>query len=181
MTVFEHSFSLIGLVLGLALVEVLGALIKTMKARHPVRIGWLTPMLATFIVMDTTTFWGICYENRDILPSIWPTLGVGLVLSATYYAAASMVFPLNEEEWPDLDAYFMQTKRLILGMLFAIFAAVMVLQALIGRDFSVSALVISFGYLAVLLFTALAPWRKACLVGLAGLILVDAIAFIVPS
>ncbi len=56
MSVFEHSFSLIGLVLGLALVEVLGALIRTMKQRHTIKIGWLTPMLAIFVVLDTTTF-----------------------------------------------------------------------------------------------------------------------------
>jgi len=32
----------------------------------------------------------------------------------------------------------------------------------------------------LLLFTALVPWRKACLVGLAGLITVDLSAFAIP-
>ena len=35
-------------------------------------------------------------------------------------------------------------------------------------------------YLALLLFTALVPWRKACVVGLAGLIAVDVSAFMIP-
>ena len=179
MSVFEHAFSLIGLVLGLALVEVLGALIRAFKQRHSFRIGWLTPMLAIFVILDTTTFWGIVYENRNILPSIWPTLGVGLVLSATYYAAASMIFPDRQEEWSDLDAYFMGNKLLVLGMLFGTFVVVMAAEAFIGRDFSFSTLVLDGAYLVLLLFTALVPWRKACAVGLAGLIAVDVSAFIV--
>ena len=178
MSVFEHSFSLIGLVLGLALVEVLGALIRTMKQRHTIKIGWLTPLLAAFVVLDTTTFWGIVYENRDILPSIWPTLGLGVVLSAVYYAAASMVFPHQQDEWADLDAYFMRNKLLVLGLLLGTYLIVIAAQAFIGRTFSPSTTVLNTAYCALLLITALVPWRKACILGLAGLISVDLSAFI---
>ncbi len=181
MSVFEHSFSLIGLVLGLALVEVLGALVRALKQRHTIRIGWLTPMLAIFVILDTTTFWGIVYENRNILPSIWPTLGLGLALSATYYAAASMVFPDRQEDWSDLDGYFMRYKLLVLGMLFGTFVIVLAAQIFFtGRQFSFSASVMNVAYLVLLLFTALVPWRKACVAGLAGLIAVDVSAFMIP-
>ena len=178
MSVFEHSFSLIGLVLGLALVEVLGALIRTMKQRHTIKIGWLTPMLATFIVLDTTTFWGIVYENRDLLTWIWPTLGLGVVLSSAYYAAASMVFPDGQDECADLDAYFMRTKPLILGILLATYLIVIAAQALIGRTFTDTTNGLNVTYCVLLLVTALVPSRKFCLFGLAGLIAVDVSAFV---
>ena len=178
MSVFEHSFSLIGLVLGLALVEVLGSLIRTMKQRHTIKIGWLTPMLATFIVLDTTTFWGIVYENRELLTSIWPTLGLGVVLSSAYYAAASMAFPDRQDEWTDLDAYFMHTKQFILGVLLTTYLVVIVAQAFIGRTFSVTTNALNATYCALLLVTALVPSRKLCMVGLIGLIAVDVCAFV---
>lgn len=40
---FEFVFSLLGLLLGFSLIEVLGGLSKALKARKSVRIGWLTP------------------------------------------------------------------------------------------------------------------------------------------
>ena len=64
MTIFEMVFNLIGLVLGLALVEVLGGLAKTIKARHEQRISWLTPLLGAWVVLDVSAFWGIAWEVR---------------------------------------------------------------------------------------------------------------------
>lgn len=42
---FEYVFSLIGLLPGLSLVEVIGGLVKARKARTRVKIGWLTRYL----------------------------------------------------------------------------------------------------------------------------------------
>ncbi len=178
MTVFEHSFSLIGLVLGFALVEVLSALVRTMKERGTARIGWLTPLLAVFVLLDVATFWGIVYGDREILPSLWPTLGVGLVLSSTYYAAASMVFPSNDSEWPDLDEYFMCHRKIVLGLMFIVYMLTLTAEYYMGHALSNLANRYNIAYLVLLLFTAFVPYRKACAVGLCGLITVDTLVFL---
>ncbi len=45
-----------GLVLGLALADVLSGFIRTVRARCLKMLGLLTPMLAIFVVLDVTTF-----------------------------------------------------------------------------------------------------------------------------
>ncbi len=72
MTIFEMVFNLIGLVLGLALVEVLGGLAKTIKSRPEQRVSWLTPLLGAWVVLDVSAFWGIAWEVRDLLTTLWP-------------------------------------------------------------------------------------------------------------
>src|SRR4028119_594169 len=93
MTIFEMVFNLVGLVLGLALVAVLGGLAETMKSRPMKRIGWLTPLLGAWVVLDVSAFWGIAWEVRDLLTLLWPSLLVGVVLASLYYLAAAMIFP----------------------------------------------------------------------------------------
>lgn len=46
MSNFEFVFSLFGLLLGFSLVEVLGKLAASVKARPKSRTGWLTPLLS---------------------------------------------------------------------------------------------------------------------------------------
>ena len=60
MTSFEFVFSLYGLLLGLALAEVLGGLAKALKVRRRgghmglriTRLGLAMPLLATFLAID---------------------------------------------------------------------------------------------------------------------------------
>ena len=65
MSQFEFIFSLYSLLLGLSLVELLSGLGRTVKARlhtdsttvDAFRIGWLTPMLGLFVMLDLLSFW----------------------------------------------------------------------------------------------------------------------------
>jgi hypothetical protein len=56
MFIFVMIFSLIGLVLGLALVKVLGGLAKTIRSRPAGTISWLTPLLGAWVVLDVSAF-----------------------------------------------------------------------------------------------------------------------------
>jgi peptidoglycan/LPS O-acetylase OafA/YrhL len=123
MSPFELVFTLFGLLLGLAVAEVLGGLSRAFKLRRsakPVRIGWLTPLLGLFVVLDLTSFWGIAYDARDQLGANYPTLVAVLAIVGTYYLAATQIFPDDPEEWPDFDAYYDRHNRIVLaGMLAA--------------------------------------------------------------
>ena len=75
MSQFEFIFSLYSLLLGLSLVELLSGLGKTVKARLHVdeeakagyRVGWLTPLLGLFVMLDLLSFWGAAWAVRDII------------------------------------------------------------------------------------------------------------------
>ena len=175
MTVFEHSFTLIGLVLGLALADVLSGLIRAVRARGLRSLGLLTPMLAVFVLLDVTTFWGIVWDARSMLTSIWPVLGVSLVLSGMYYIAASLVLPDSFEKWPDLDVYYMKHRRLVLGLMLLCFLIVVAFLTVMRGAFTTD--IVGISYIIVLALTWLAPWKRSQITGLGTLILVDVWAF----
>ena len=115
MSAFEFVFSLFGLLLGLSLVEVLAGLVRTVKARKAVRLGWLTPLLGIFVMLHLTSFWTDAWEMREHIPATDGALFVGLLLAGLYYFAASMVFPERPDECPDLDDYYFAHKRQVLA------------------------------------------------------------------
>jgi hypothetical protein len=114
MSPFEFVFSLFGLLLGLSMVEVFQGLIRTMKSRTNVRVGWLTPMLGVLVLLHLTTFWDDAWNLREKMPMNNITLFIGLLISGTYYYAASNVFPDRAEEWPSLDEYYDIARRKVL-------------------------------------------------------------------
>lgn len=181
MTIFEHSFSLIALILGLALVEVLSAFVTALRNRGSTPIGWLTPMLAIFVIGDITTYWGILWEVRLLLPSIWPTLGLGVLLSSIYYGAASLVFPARAEDWANLDDYFMRMKPAVSGLMLLCFVIVVVAEIATGRVFDQITIIEDIVYVLLLLFTAVVRWKPANIMALAGLIGVVVVSFAAPA
>ena len=176
MSVFEHSFTLIGLVLGLTLTHVLSELVRIVRAKGLKSLGVLTPLLAVFVILDVTTFWGIVWEMREELPSVWPVLGIGVVLCSLYYVSAAYVFPSADQDWLDLDTYYMQNRRMVLGIMLACFSIVVIISGLNAGIFLRDP--ISIAYLIILILTIAVPWRWASGIGLCALIGVDLLVFI---
>lgn len=119
MSKFEFVFSLIGLLLGLSLVEILGGLVRSLKARSSSRVSILTSLLGVFVLLDVTTFWGIAWGVRDFIDSsssIWPILGIGVVFTSVYYVSSSLVFPDQVELENEIDAHYWKHKRLVAGL-----------------------------------------------------------------
>jgi hypothetical protein len=118
MSNFEFVFSLFGLLLGLSLAEVLAGFGKALKARHTVRVGWLTPMLGLLIMLDLTSFWTSAWALRDALPVKYFVLMLLLVFTSAYYLAATLVFPNEPHNQADYDEHYWRNKRLIVGAVF---------------------------------------------------------------
>ena len=57
MDAFNFAFSLFAIILGLSLVEVLTGFSRALRHRRVVHLGWLTPLLALFVMLDLTSFW----------------------------------------------------------------------------------------------------------------------------
>jgi hypothetical protein len=123
MTPFELVFAMFGLLLGLAIAEVLGGFSRAVRLRRSakaVRVGWLTPLLGLVVILDLTSFWIVAYGARDQLSVDYLTLIAVLAIVGTYYLAASLIFPDDPEEWPDFDDHYdRQNRFVILGLLAA--------------------------------------------------------------
>lgn len=180
MTIFEMVFNLIGLVLGLALVAVLSGLAAAVKRRPARAISWLTPLLGVWVVLDVSAFWGIAWEVRELLTSLWPSLLIGVVLTSIYYLAAALVFPDDLKDHPDLDAHYWAIKRRVIGLVLFCDVLVFLLTKMLGR--SPSAWVLGFNavYFAVALAALFARGRTANITLLSALVLLMITGFLLP-
>ena len=152
MSPFEFTFSLFGLLLGFSLIEVLGGLVKTLKLRGAVRIGWITPLLGLFVMVDLTSFWSIAWHSREAIPANFAVMLLGLAITGIYYFAASMVFPDKPDEWPDFDEWAMKHKRQVMGGVFLanLLATAAVLAPLPPAAFTPFLIVTNAGLLAAM-------------------------------
>lgn len=182
MTSFEFAFSLFGLLLGLSLAEVLGGFARNLKRFGPRRLGWLAPMLSTFLLYDITTFWMTAWRVRDVVPIGMPALVTGLAITGLYYFAATMAWPDPQAEDPGgqpeagggFDPWVLRHKRQILLSV----VACNVLSTLAAWRLAPSSyhwdavqLVMLSLYFGAMLVVALVPGRRAAFGGL-GLLLV---------
>src|SRR4051812_32879689 len=119
MSAFDLDFSLFSLLLGLALVQVLSGLVQTIQSPDRVKIGWLTPLLGLFVILDLTSFWTIAWSVRDAAPPRFLALLYGLLVMGLYYFAASLVFPTRPEDCPHLDQHYFKYRRTIIGAVIA--------------------------------------------------------------
>ena len=119
MTVFEFVFSLYSLLFGLAIAQVFAGFGNTLQERHKLKVGWLTPLLGLFVILDLTSFWEIGWQLRNFFQRpYFLVLIVCVLLAGIYYLAARLVFPRNFEEWPDFDVYYFGHKHWVFGGIF---------------------------------------------------------------
>ena len=119
MSNFEFVFSLLVILLSLALAEVLGGLARLVKRRPRIRVGWATGLLATWVTTETVLFWRVLWRARDALTDQSAVLFAGFVVTAFCYFAAALVFPDDLEGRTGLDDYFAQEKAKVVGAMLA--------------------------------------------------------------
>ncbi|TXC72117.1 hypothetical protein FSB78_15050 [Sphingomonas ginsenosidivorax] len=122
MSPFELVFAVFGLLLGLAIAEVLGGFSRAVTLKRgvrPVRIGWLTPLLGLLVILDLTNFWMVAWDARAQIDANYATLVGVLAMVGIYYLAATLIFPDTPEEWPDFDEWYDRHNRFVIGGLLA--------------------------------------------------------------
>lgn len=115
MSAFEFLFSFYGLLLGLALTEVIAGVSRAVNARKARPIGWLTPLLAVVLVLDLMTFWATAWRDMrevEFHASLLLSAGIAPMI---YYFAAKQAFPEPESEVASLDEHFFQHRLWVLG------------------------------------------------------------------
>lgn len=130
MSAFEFFFSLFGLILGLSIAVVIGGLSDVLRERHRIPVGWLTPMLALFVLFDLSSVWVNAWTGlADIQVAYGPFLAA-LIVAGVYFFAAGMVFPKSASDWPSLDHYYMSHHRWVLGGVVAANLGLVVIQVI---------------------------------------------------
>lgn len=124
MSEFEFVFVLYSLVLGLSLVELLTGLGRTLEVKlarnaddKVFAIGWLTPMLAAFVILDLLSFWMFAWRVRDLVAVTTGTVLGVLVFASAYFLASRLVFPSSPDHFTDLDTHYFRVRRIVFAML----------------------------------------------------------------
>ena len=124
MSPFEFFFSFYGLLLGLSVAQVANGVGHALATRRHSRLGWLTPALAAFVLLDIASFWLNAWEyQKTITVSAFP-IYFGMIIALSYYIATVLLFPTEDSGWEDLDRHYWSIKRwVVAGIAFANFAS----------------------------------------------------------
>lgn len=127
---FDFVFALYSLLLGLSMVELLSGLGRALEARFAAEdgrkaftIGWLTPLLAVFVMLDLLSFWSAAWTVRADIAVSGATLMAVAAFASLYFLAARLVFPSHPEGFADLDVHYFRVRRVVLGLLLVLLAA----------------------------------------------------------
>lgn len=115
MSGFEFFFGFFGLILSLSVVEVITGFGRVLRRREAIRLGWVTPLLALFVLLDVASFWSISWTRMQTVEPSYLLLLIGMAIACIYYLAASMVFPDDLDAWSSLDAFYDRHKRWVMG------------------------------------------------------------------
>ena len=124
MSPFEFVFVLYSLVLGLSLVELLNGLGRTLEYKlsrsenhRAFSIGALTPLLATFMLLDLLSFWIFAWTVREYVAANRLTILGAMVFSSAYFLASRLVFPGDPENFTALNTHYLRVRRIVFAML----------------------------------------------------------------
>ena len=110
---FSFFFGFYGLMLGLAVTELLNGLGKLVRAGALKKLGWQTGLLAFFLLLVIVATWIDAWESLRDVTLDFSGLWAPALIAILYYLAATIVFPEHPAEWPTLDDYFAKRKRAV--------------------------------------------------------------------
>lgn len=171
MSEFEFVFPLFALLVGLSMTEMLSGLAQALKSKRDIRVGWMTPLLGTVILINLAMFWQGSWEIRGEITATSASFILVLAVGGAYYLASSMVFPSWGSEVSNLDEHFMEVRTVALLTITACNLVYFIRIALLGSVHpSTTWWAGNAAFLAILLVAALASNRKLILAALWTLI-----------
>lgn len=115
MDAIEIFFAVYGVLLALAIAKLLSSVARLIRQRAALRIGWCLPLLMLLLMLDICSFVNNASRMMGLADLSLATVTAGVFASGAYYLAASMIAPETFADWPDLDAYYDQHKRFVVG------------------------------------------------------------------
>lgn len=109
---FGFMFGFYGLLLGLAVAEVVSGFSRAYDERHRRRIGVVAPLFGTLLLVDLITFWMNAWAYRDLADVSYMIAVAVAMVALLYYFAATQVFPKATEK-DTLDNHIMEHRRVV--------------------------------------------------------------------
>ncbi|MFL6735563.1 MAG: hypothetical protein ACJ8F4_00715 [Sphingomonas sp.] len=116
---FGYFVVFYGLILGLALTELLGGFAHLVRARSLNKLEPQTALLALFILVDICSTWVDGWVSLKTITVDFAGLWAPVLLAICFYLAASVVFPHDEADHERLAQYYSERKRFVILMLLA--------------------------------------------------------------
>lgn len=116
---FSFFFAFYGLILGLAVAELLGGFARMVRARAIARIEAQTALVAVLTFLLICATWIDAFGRFEKVSLDFGGLWAPILSGTAYFLAATVVFPTDEAEFDRLASYFANRKRFIVAMLLA--------------------------------------------------------------
>ncbi len=117
MNAFEYYFSFFTLIIGLAVAAVARGFGTMWQTRRRAGIGWLTPLLAAFLLLDISRFWLGLWGRQEIANMGPIALASVLCVALPYVFVTTIMFPSEPDDWASLDEYYASNSRSIFAVL----------------------------------------------------------------
>jgi hypothetical protein len=116
---FSFFFAFYGLILGLAVAELLGGFAGMVRAHALKKLELQTALLAllTFVLIVAT--WVDAWNMLKDVSLNFSDLWAPLLLAIFYYLVAAVIFPRDHEQFAHLHLYFAAGKSFVCGLLLA--------------------------------------------------------------
>ena len=116
---FSFFFAFYGLILGLAVAELLGGFAGMVRAHALKKLEAQTALVALFTFVLIIATWVDAFKMSQGITLDFGDLWAPILLATFYYLAAAVIFPHDPGQYAHLRAYFAARRRFVIGMLFA--------------------------------------------------------------
>jgi hypothetical protein len=116
---FSFFFAFYGLILGLAVAELLGGFAGMVRAHAMKKLEAQTALLAVLLFVLIVATWVDAFSMSRGITLNFGDLWAPILLATFYYLAAAVVFPRDHEQFAHLHMYFAARKRFVVGLIFA--------------------------------------------------------------
>ena len=116
---FSFFFAFYGLILGLAVTELLGGFAAMARAKALRQLEPRTALLALLTFVAICATWIDAWDSLRTITLDFAGLWAPILLATFYYLAAAVVFPSDPADFGRLGDYFADRKRFVIAMLLA--------------------------------------------------------------
>jgi hypothetical protein len=114
---FSFFFAFYGLILGLAVTELLGGFAGMVRAHAIRKLEPQTALLAllTFVIICAT--WIDAWSTMKTVTLDFAGLWAPILIGTAFYLAAAVIFPTDPAKYEQLATYYSERKRFVLSLL----------------------------------------------------------------
>jgi hypothetical protein len=116
---FEFFMTFYGLLLGLAVAELLLGFANLLRQRVRPKLGLLTPLLGAFVFLQLMATFIDAWTRLQGVSIAMEALALPTAIGVMLFFVSVIVVPRDLAEWTDLDEYFRANRRWALGLVIA--------------------------------------------------------------